>query len=195
MRSTRVSPTVTVERAVEGLRRDRQLDAVEREGAEDPLHVLADRPHRRRGGDHAGQPGRGHACHLRGRPPRGDDPPVAEQLVAVAVVAVGVGVDDGPDLDARCGGAHGGEHLGGELEVEQRVDEERVAAIDDQTGVAPAPPTVGLQPGQNPVGHLRQPTVIRDPHGTDRARCARRALTPAVGRGPLYDVSAWARPG
>ena len=86
---------------------------------------------------------------------RGDDVGAGDELVAVAVVAVGVGVHHGADgRGRRRHGAELVEHLLGERQVEQRVDEQRRVAVGDQPGVRPAPPAVGLEVGPEPVAHL-----------------------------------------
>jgi hypothetical protein len=63
------------------------------------------------------------------------------------MVAVGVGVDHGADPLGRRGRlAQGGEHLGGQLQVKQGVDQQRGSpvAAGDEPGVGAAPPPVGL---------------------------------------------------
>ena len=72
-----------------------------------------------------GQHRRRHLGHLVGGRRRGDDLGAVDELVAVAVIAVGVGVDDGVDRRGRRVGRQRLEHLGGEAQVEQRVDEQR----------------------------------------------------------------------
>ena len=42
----------------------------------------------------------------------------------------------------------------GQLEVEQRVDQQRDAVADDQSGVAPSPAAIGLQIRMATVGDL-----------------------------------------
>jgi hypothetical protein len=56
------------------------------------------------------------------------------------------------------------EHLAGEVEVEQRVDEQRVAVADDQPGVAVAPLPARLQIGPEPVAELVQTLGVLDAH-------------------------------
>ena len=51
---------------------------------------------------------------------------------------------------------HGVQHLAGEPQVEQRVDEQRRAVADDQPGVAPAPTAVGLEVGVAAVTEVVQ---------------------------------------
>ncbi len=71
---------------------------------------------------------------------------VGEELVAVAVIAVGVSVDERVDARRRRRrAAHRRQHLPRQLEVEQRVNEQRALAVHDQARVAPAPAAVGLQ--------------------------------------------------
>ena len=96
------------------------LDTVELERAEEVAEQRADVT---LGPVERGQHGRWHLGHLVRRGRRGDDLGPVDQLVAIAVVAVGVRVDEGGD------GSHGGdrrhrlEHLGREAQVEQRVDQ------------------------------------------------------------------------
>ena len=104
------------------------------------------------------QPGehrRRHLVHLARAGRRRHDVGAGHELVAVAVVAVGVGVHDRADRRGRR--RHGPqvvEHLLGEHEVEQRVDEQRRVAVGDQAGVRPAPAAVGLEVGPQPVADL-----------------------------------------
>ena len=53
------------------------------------------------------------------------------------------------------------EHRRGEAEIEQRVDEERDAVADDQTGVAPTPPAIGLQVRVQAVTDLVEAERVR----------------------------------
>ena len=86
-----------VELAVEGGGGRHRLDAVEGERAEDVAEEGAGvaepvgRPHQ------PGEHGRRHLVHLAGAGRRRDDVGAGDELVAVAVVAVGVGVHDGAD--------------------------------------------------------------------------------------------------
>ena len=166
--STSRPPTSTVEAAVERARRRRQRDAVEREVAEEAAEQLADVAGRR---VEAGEHRRGDLAHLLGARRRGDDLGAGDELVAVAVVAVGVGVDDG--VDGRRRGAPGErvEHLLGQLQVEQRVDEQRGPVADDQPGVAPAPRPVALDVRPAPVTRVVHRPI--GPHGLDHATSAR----------------------
>ena len=54
------------------------------------------------------------------------------------------------------------EHLGGELQVEQRVDQQRDAVAHDQPGVAPPPAAVGLEVGVAGVAEFVEALVVRD---------------------------------
>ena len=136
------------EPAVERAGRRRQLDAVEVELAEEAAEQVTDLAGRVvQGAEHR----RRYVVHLLGGGRGGDDLGVGDQLVAVAVVAVGVGVDDGGDRRRPCRALERLEHLGGQAEVEQRVDEQRRTVADDETGVAPAPRPVTLDVGQAPV--------------------------------------------
>jgi len=63
--------------------------------------------------------------HLSGACPRRDDARAREERIAVAVVAVGVGVDQRPDALRRGNrGAHRVEHLPRQSQVEERVDQQ-----------------------------------------------------------------------
>ena len=96
-----------------------------------------------------------HLVHLPCAGRRGDDLGAGDELVAVAVVAVGVGVHERADPSGRRGhGPQVVEHPGGEREVEQRVDEQRRVAVGDEPGVRPAPAAVGLQVGPDAVADL-----------------------------------------
>lgn len=69
-----------------------------------------------------------------------------DQLIAKGVVAIGMGVDQGPNLRAgRHGGAHGLEHLCRHLQVKQGVDQQGLTRVFDQAGIGPAPTAVGHQ--------------------------------------------------
>ena len=129
----------------EGPRYGRQLDVAEVEGPEDLPEEGA------RLAELIGVVE--HRCHhlrrdlrelLGGRLGR-DDGGVSHELVPVAVVSIGVRIHERVDRTScrRCI-AHGLEHLGGELQVEERVDEQGLAAVRDQPGVAPAPGAVRL---------------------------------------------------
>ena len=118
------STDLDVEPAVERARRQAHVDAVELEVTEEPAEQVADvalglgQPgeHRRRHLGHLVRCGRG-----------GDDLGAVDELVAVAVVAVGVGVDQRGDRGGVGDRRHRLEHPPGEAQVEQRVDEQRRA--------------------------------------------------------------------
>ena len=80
---------------------------------------------------------------------RRNDLGTLDQLVTVAMIAVRMCVDEHVNRlrRTRLGGRHGFQHVAGERLVEKRVDDERLVSIHDQTGVAPPPSAVGLQPG------------------------------------------------
>ena len=104
---------------------------------------------------------------------RRDDLRVGDEFVAVAVVAVGVGVDERADVVGRgLGGAHGLEHIRRERHVEQGIDQQRLALRDDQSGVAPAPAAIGLDPGVTAGSEVVQTALERPDsqrHRTSRA--------------------------
>ena len=60
--------------------------------------------------------------------------------------------------------AHLGEHLLGERQVEQRVDEQGGVAVDDEARVAPSPAAVGLEVGVEAVADLLQPFAVAPRH-------------------------------
>ena len=132
----------------------RQVDAVEVERAEERSEQLTDLagcPVQR--GEHR----RRHLGHLVRGGGRGDDLGTDDaDLVAVAVIAVGMGVHQRADRALRCELRHRVEHRRGEIEVEQRVDEQRRTVADDQAGVAPSPAAIGLQVGEAPVAEFVQ---------------------------------------
>jgi len=57
---------------------------------------------------------------------------------------------------SRDGFAHGVQHLLGEFQVEEGVDQQGRLAIDDEAGVTPAPGAVGLQVGVDGVAEIVQ---------------------------------------
>ena len=141
--------------ASEGLVRRRHLDPLEVECAKS----LAQKCRRGPGGfglvDHRVEHGRGHFAEFRSRGLRGHHARALDQLVAVAVVAVRVGIDEGSDaLCRRLGPAHRLEHCRGELQIEERVDEQRFAGVDHETRVAPTPGTIRLEPSIDPVPEI-----------------------------------------
>jgi len=85
----------------------------------------------------------------------GDDLGTLAAFVAVAMVAIVMRVDDGLDLRRRdrLGLAHRREHLARQRHVEERVDDERFALIDDEARIRPAPAAIGLKPG---IGAIAQ---------------------------------------
>ena len=161
-------PTVAnkqLELAVESPRRGDDLDAVELEVPEDPLHEGTYLTEIGRGRHEPSQHRRRHLVHLGRAGRRGDDLRAADELVAVAVVAVGVSVDADIDLVCRRRRVpHPVEHLGGQPQVEQRVDQQRAVTVDHEPGVAPTPAAIGLQPCPDPVPDLVQPTLVADCH-------------------------------
>jgi hypothetical protein len=79
-----------------------------------------------------------------------------DQLVAEAMVAVGVGVHHGRQRRAVGQRPDPVEHLPRRDQVEQRVYQQRGPAACHQPGVAPAPAAVRLQPGMTPVAQIMQ---------------------------------------
>jgi glycosyltransferase involved in cell wall biosynthesis/GT2 family glycosyltransferase len=151
--------------AAERLRGQHRLDAREVEGSEAAQEELAQRAHVRRLLDERRHRRRRQLGHLGGRPLGGDDPRARDELIAVTVIAVGVGVQQ--RVDPRCGRhrpAHLEQHLLGQGEVVERVDQQRAVAVADQPGIAPAPAAVRLQVGVEAVTDLLQPALVCPPH-------------------------------
>jgi hypothetical protein len=88
----------------------------------------------------------------------GDDLGPLAAGIAEAVVAVVMAVDQHVDVRRRLrlGGFHGRQHVAGQGNVEQGVDQQGLVAIDDQAGVGPAPAAVRLQPGVAAVAKIVQ---------------------------------------
>src|SRR5713226_8550947 len=94
------------------------------------------------------------------------------------MIAIGVRVDQ--RADARGGlrfrTAHGVEHFARELQVEERIDEHRLAPVYDEACIAPSPSAVRLQirvasvaevmqslgvgPFADSLGHVEMPSVV-----------------------------------
>src|SRR5713226_8705471 len=74
------------------------------------------------------------------------------------MIAIGVRVDQ--RADARGGlrfrTAHGVEHFARELQVEERIDEHRLAPVYDEACIAPSPSAVRLQIGVASVAEVMQ---------------------------------------
>lgn len=97
------------------------VDAVEVERAEEVTEQRTDLAGRR---VQRVQHRRRHLGHLVSRRLGRDDLRRLEQLVAVAVIAIGMGVEQGGDRRSCGERSHRVEHLLGELQVEQRVDQQ-----------------------------------------------------------------------
>ena len=110
--------------------------------------------------------------HVLERSLGGQDARALHELVAERVVTIAVRIEECADLVGLWHSlAHAIEHLARELEVEQRVDKQRVIAVDDQAGVAVAPASVGLEPrvaavaeivqtlGEFPLAHVSLPQL------------------------------------
>jgi hypothetical protein len=101
-------------------------------------------------------------------PRSADDFRVGDERVPIAVVAVAVRVDDG--LNAIRGGGratHRREHLGRDLLVEQRVDQQALIPVRDQPGIAPPPRPRQLRIRIDPIPELMQLLLnrgLKDPH-------------------------------
>ena len=84
-----------------------------------------------------------------------------QTFVAVAVIAVGVGVQQGADRGHRGVRRHRGQHLVGQMQVEQCVDQQRCPVADHQPGGAPAPTAVRLEIGEAPVAQFMKTPAVR----------------------------------
>ena len=136
-------------------------DALELEGPEDAGQELAEHAHARRLAHEGGQRLRRRRPDLVGAFLGGEDAGVAHKLVTPAVVAIGVRIDNGVDpARERCQLV---EHLPGQLEVKEGVDEQRACLADHQPGVAPPPRAVGLQVGKHAVGDFVDTPLVRRP--------------------------------
>ena len=100
------------------------------------------------------------ARHLGEGGRRGDDLGVLDELVPEPVIAVGVGVHDGGDRSTGGHRPHTVEHGAGERHVEQGVDEQRSAVADDESGVAPPPAAIGLEPRVATVTELVETLAV-----------------------------------
>ena len=118
--------------------------------------------------------------HLLGAGARSDDLGAGDQLVAERVVAVGMGVDQAADrLRRRHRGAHPPQHLAGQRQVEQRIDQQGLVAVDDQPGIAKTPAAVGLQPGKAAVAEVVQALGVLPFRHVALPHCQRRWRPPA----------------
>ena len=104
-----------------------------------------------------------------------------DQLIAERVIAVVMSVDQRadagwwPEFERRMSASI----CGGELEVEQRIDQQGLIAVGDETGVAPSPGAVGQQIGPEPVADVLQSAcVLPLPQGF-RPLCVSRILSAA----------------
>jgi hypothetical protein len=153
------------QRAVKGARRRRQRDAGEVETAH---HLM------REGGAFAEHPViRHHRCEelrrggfdLGGAMLGRDDRRRVRQLIAEIMVGIAMRVEEQID---PCGGgnsgAHALQHHARQLQIHQRVDEERLSAIGHQTGIAPTPSAVGLKIGVATIADVVQTLRIRPAH-------------------------------
>ena len=97
-----------------------------------------------------------------------DDLRALAALVAVAVIAIVMRVDDGADLRCclRFRLFHCVEHLARQRHVEQRIDQEAFTAIHDEPGIRPAPTAIRLQPGIAAVAEIVQTLGVLKPAQT-----------------------------
>jgi hypothetical protein len=149
--------------AGEGLRRVAHRDALEVERAERVLDEIGElRWHPRRRLQRVQQLGR-QLLHLGGaRRRRVDLGSRRKQLVAEAVIGIGVRVDRGIDRVPGGDRGHRAQHLARQVQVVEGVDEQRGAVGGDEPGVAPAPAAVGLEVGVQPIAELVEPAGVGD---------------------------------
>ena len=136
----------------------RESDALEVECAETMEQELASIAHVRRLAHDGRQPIRGLGGEFPGGGIRGDDLRLRHELVAVAVIGVGMGVHQFVERlrGLRLRRAHALEHRTGEFQVEQGVHEQTLVAVHDQSRVAPAPSAVRLDPRVAAVANVVQ---------------------------------------
>jgi hypothetical protein len=112
---------VEVKSAVERARRHGEFDPGEVEVAEERPEQV---PHvalgRIQSGHHRGR----HLAHLVCSRTRGHDLSIPDQLVAIAVVAIGMGVHHRANRGTLCHRAHRSQHRLGQVQIEERVDEQ-----------------------------------------------------------------------
>ena len=112
--------------------------------------------------------------HLLRRSGRRNDFRAFDESVAEAVVPVRMRIDELTDSPrgARLGPLHRVEHLPREAEIEKRIDEQRLVAVDDEARVAPAPGAIRLEIGVKTVADFLKPlleaklreTEVRESH-------------------------------
>lgn len=145
------------------------VDTGKLELAETVAKILAHLAHVRRyfhqGGHRLGR----QLGHFRGGCGGGDDPGAGNQLVAVAVVAVRVGIDQRADcVGSRLGGAHGPQHAVGKREIVQGIHQQGLLPVDNQSRVAPAPGSARGQPGIHAIAQCLQAVFILVAHNSVR---------------------------
>ncbi len=144
--------------AAEGFCRAVVFDPFEIEDIEQLLEKSAGFAHGARVAHDFCECGRRQFGHLFGAGCGRDNGRAFDQLIAVGVIAVGVGVDQGADIfRLRHGIAHDLQHLARQIEIKQRIDQQAVLAIGYQAGVGPAPRAVRLQVGVTALSQIVQP--------------------------------------
>ena len=135
---------------LEGFRGQALLYAFEIEGPKAVKEKVPEVPELPRPGGlgHGGHGGRILVGHFFGAGLRGNDGGLRQAAVAIAVIAVGVGVHQLPNVrGGGNGGAHGLKHALRQGAVVERIDEERCVPVGDQPRVGPAPAAVRLEVG------------------------------------------------
>ena len=145
------------QRAVESNVRALRRDAVELEATETMHEVFAGKAKLRRRAHHGSQQVRAFMRHGSGRFLARDDFGADDKLIAVPMIAIVMRVKDG--ADARVAGAGETVKHGARVrQVEHGVDEQRFAAVGDETRIGQAPAAIRLQIGEaalSQIAHAR----------------------------------------
>ena len=180
---------------LEGHGRKGLFDSFEVKGAEGFEEEPARFTHVRRLTHERGVLGRTLGGHLLGCGPGSDDLRFCHQLVAVAVVGVGVGVDQRVE-GARGRGfriAHAGKHGACQFQVKQSVHQQALVAVHDKPRIAPTPAAVGLDPGVASISHIVESVCERSnakPHASV-LYCPWRKPTPKFANWRQRRLSPW----
>ena len=103
---------------------------------------------------HDRRKGRGRKlCHFGGTGFGSDDFGMPAQAIAVAMIAIGMGVDNGADIIRTNTGSigHDAQHVAGQAGIEQCINQQGLTTVRDQTGIGPAPSAIGLKIGEETV--------------------------------------------
>ncbi|MEJ0044706.1 MAG: hypothetical protein WDM81_21900 [Rhizomicrobium sp.] len=102
----------------------------------------------------------GVSCFIASAAPHGRDDLAVEAAIAVAVIAIVMGVDQRADFRRRRPG-EAVQHRARMRGIEHRVDQQRLAAIRHQPGIGEAPAAVGLQIGEGTGPEIDHAGLIR----------------------------------